>query len=64
MKMDKFDDLKPQNAPAKLDHWNIADLENYIERLESEITNVRQVIAQKKSVSKAAEALFSSSSQS
>jgi uncharacterized small protein (DUF1192 family) len=38
--------------------WNIEDLQNYITRMEAEITHAKALIADKDAVSAAADALF------
>ncbi len=55
------EELEPRaafTAPGDLDSWNIEDLEGYIGQLEQEIDRVRGVIAHKRAVGDAAEALF------
>jgi hypothetical protein len=59
-----LDDLEPKTQPVKLKdltHWNIEDLELYIERMEKEILRVRDMIVAKKKVSLDANSLFKSS---
>ena len=58
--MDELDDMKTQSSPKAFIEWNLEDLEDYIGRLKAEIRKVEAVIADKKSVSSAAEALFKS----
>ena len=58
--MDELDDMKSQASPKAFIDWNVEDLEDYIGRLKAEIQKVEAVIADKKSVSSAAEALFKS----
>ncbi len=55
---DEFEGLRPANVPRQLTEWNLEDLEDYITNLEVEIVRCRKVIAQKKSISSAADALF------
>ena len=55
------EDLEPRAAfvaPVDLDTWNIEELEAYIGQLELEIDRARGVIAHKRTVGDAAEALF------
>ena len=52
--------MKSQAHPKEFAEWNVEDLEDYIGRLKAEIQKVEAVIADKKSVSSAAEALFKS----
>ena len=59
-----LDDLEPKTQPVKLKdltHWNIEDLELYIEKMEKEILRVRDMIVSKKKVSLDAKSLFKSS---
>tara|TARA_B100001093_G_C26495243_1_gene870814 strand:- start:507 stop:692 length:186 start_codon:yes stop_codon:yes gene_type:complete len=59
-----LDDLEPQAQPVKLKdltHWNIEDLELYIEKMEKEILRVRDMIEDKKKISVDANSLFKSS---
>ena len=58
--MDELDGMKSQARPKEFAEWNMEDLEDYIGRLKAEIRKVEAVIADKKSVSSAAEALFKS----
>ena len=58
-----LDDLEPKTQPAKLKdltHWNIEDLELYVEKMEKEILRVRNMIEDKKKVSMDANSLFKS----
>ena len=58
-----LDDLEPKTQPVELKdltHWNIEDLELYIERMEKEILRVRDMIVAKKKVSLNANSLFKS----
>lgn len=58
--MDELDDMKSQARPKEFAEWNVEDLKDYIGKLTAEIQKVEAVIADKKSVSSAAEALFKS----
>ena len=58
--MDELDDMKSQARPKEFAEWNVEDLEADIGRLKAEIQKDEAVIADKKSVSSAAEALFKS----
>lgn len=60
MSDDEFDALRPAMAPVDLQSWNIEDLESYCARLYAEIERVKGKIAEKKSVTDAAAALFKS----
>jgi len=56
-----FEDLEPKNVtrkPVDLSTWNIEDLELYIENMKTEISRAEAMIAEKKSVTSAAESLF------
>lgn len=56
-----FEDLEPKNKlrkPTDLSNWNIEDLEAYIENMRQEIGRAEAMIAEKRSVSSAAESLF------
>lgn len=56
-----FEDLEPKNVtrkPVDLSTWNIEDLALYIENMKTEIQRVEAKIAEKQSVSSAAESLF------
>ena len=58
-----LDDLEPKTQPVKLKdltHWNIEDLELYIQNMEKEILRVRDMIEAKKKVSLDANPLFKS----
>lgn len=56
-----FEDLEPKNVtrkPVDLSTWNIEDLQLYIENMKAEIVRAESMIAEKQSVSSAAESLF------
>ncbi len=57
-----IDDLDPRagapRAPKDLSKWNIEDLTDYVTLMEQEISRAKAMIAQKKGVSSAADALF------
>ena len=55
---DELEKLKPAGLPADMQSWNIEDLQNYITRMEAEITHAKALIANKDAVSAAADALF------
>ena len=57
---DEFDDLRPTFAPKELQNWNVEDLQDYIDRLEGEITRVKSALETKTSVADAASQLFKS----
>ena len=57
----ELEDLEPRNKPKKprdLSNWSLEDLEAYIAAMEAAIVRVREVIAGKKGVASAADALF------
>ena len=56
-----FEDLEPKNVtrkPVDLSTCNIEDLRDYIENMKAEIQRAEAMIAEKKSVSSAADSLF------
>ena len=55
---DELEKLKPAGLPADMQSWNIEDLQNYITRMEAEITHAKALIEDKDAVSAAADALF------
>lgn len=55
---EELEKLKPAGLPADMQSWNIEDLQNYIMRMEAEITHAKTLIADKDAVSAAADALF------
>ena len=55
---DELDRLKPVGLPANKEHWNIEDLNAYIEALKAEILSVEEIVSEKTKVQKAANALF------
>ena len=57
---DDFEALQPRSVPKELNQWNIADLEAYIQNLQAEIDKCKKVIADKKHLTSAADALFKS----
>ena len=57
----ELDDLEPRKhtkKPKDLSSWSVEDLEAYIAAMEAEIRRTRAVIADKKGVASAADALF------
>lgn len=57
----ELEDLEPRKKPKKpkdLSTWNVEDLEEYIAAMEAEIERARAMIASKKGVASAADALF------
>lgn len=58
-----LEELEPGKRPKKprdLSTWNIEDLEDYIQAMQSEILRAREMIERKKGVADAANALFKS----
>ena len=58
--MDDLEELKPQNVKIEMDRWNISDLKEYINKLESEIAKVKKIISVKENVSDSVKNLFKS----
>ena len=58
--MDDLEELKPQNVKIEMDRWNISDLKEYINKLESEIAKVKKIISDKQNVSDSVKNLFKS----
>ena len=58
--MDDLEELKPQNVNIEMDRWNISDLQEYINKLESEIAKVKKIISDKENVSDSVKNLFKS----
>jgi uncharacterized small protein (DUF1192 family) len=61
--MNDLEELEPGKRPKKprdLSTWNIEDLEEYIAAMEAEIVRAKDMIAQKRGVADAANALFKS----
>ena len=58
--MDDLEELKPQNIKIEVDRWNISDLKEYINKLESEIDKVKKIISDKENASDSVKNLFKS----
>ena len=58
--MDDLEELKPQNVKIEMDRWNISDLKEYINKLESEIDKVKKILSDKENVSDSVKNLFKS----
>ena len=43
--MDDLEELKPKNVKIEMDRWNISDLKEYTNKLESEIAKVKKIIS-------------------
>ncbi len=56
--MDELEELKPQNNKIEMERWNVSDLEEYINKLEKEIENVKAILLKKKTVSNSVKELF------
>ena len=56
--MDDLEELKPQNIKVEMDRWNISDLKEYINKLESEIQKVKQIISNKENATDKINNLF------
>ena len=58
--MDDLEELKPQNVKIEMDRWNISDLKEYINKLESEIAKEKKIISDKENASDSVKNLFKS----
>ena len=58
--MDDLEELKPHNVKIEMDRWNISDLKEYINKLESEIDKVKKIISDKENASDSVKNLFKS----
>jgi len=58
--MDDLEELKPQNIKIEMDRWNISDLKEYINKLESEIHKVKKIISNKENATDSVKNLFKS----
>ena len=56
--MDDLEELKPQNIKVEMERWNISDLKEYINKLESEIQKVQEIISNKENATDAIKNLF------
>ena len=56
--MDDLEDLKPENIKVEIERWNISDLKEYINKLESEIQKVQEIISKKANVTDPIKHLF------
>jgi hypothetical protein len=56
--MDDLEELKPQNIKVEMERWNISDLKEYINKLESEIQKVQEIISNKENVTDSIKNLF------
>ena len=56
--MDDLEELKPHNVKDDMDRWNISDLREYINKLESEIKKVKKIILIKKNATDTIKELF------
>ena len=56
--MDDLEELKPQNIKVEMERWNISDLKEYINKLESEILKVKEIISKKESATDTIKNLF------
>ena len=56
--MDDLEELKPQNIKVEMERWNISDLKEYINKLESEIQKAQEIISNKENVSDSIKNLF------
>ena len=58
---DELDALKPAGLGPEMERWNIADLQDYVARMQAEIARVEAIMNAKGSVNAAADALFGKS---
>ena len=56
--MDDLEELKPQNIKVEMERWNISDLKEYINKLESEIQKVQEIISNKENATDSIKNLF------
>ena len=56
--MDDLEELKPQNIKIEMERWNISDLKEYINKLESEIQKVQEIISNKENATDSIKNLF------
>jgi len=56
--MDDLEELKPQNIKVEMERWNISDLKEYINKLESEIRKVKEIISNKENATDTIKNLF------
>ena len=56
--MDDLEELKSQNIKVEMERWNISDLKEYINKLESEIQKVKEIISNKENVTDSIKNLF------
>ena len=56
--MDDLEELKPENIKVEMERWNISDLKEYINKLESEIQKVKEIISNKNSATDIIKNLF------
>ena len=56
--MDDLEELKPQKIKVEMERWNISDLKEYINKLESEILKVKQIISNKENATDTIKNLF------
>ena len=56
--MDDLEELKPQKIKVEMERWNISDLKEYINKLESEIQKAQEIISNKENVTDSIKNLF------
>ena len=56
--MDDLEELKPQNIKVEMERWNISDLKEYINKLESEIQKAQEIISNKENATDSIKNLF------
>ena len=56
--MEDLEELQPSKKIIEMERWNIADLKNYISKLELEIERAKTIIKKKESVNDSVKGLF------
>ena len=56
--MDDLEELKPKNNKVEMERWNISDLKEYINKMESEIQKVKKIISNKENATDTIKNLF------
>ena len=56
--MEDLEELQPQKKTIEMERWDIADLKDYISKLEVEIEKAKKIIQKKESVNDSVNNLF------
>ncbi len=56
--MEDLEELQPNKKIIEMERWNIADLKDYISKLELEIEKAKKIIKKKESVNDSVKGLF------